>query len=87
MFRGMASKEAQEDYIGPLTGWKTAEGIALEVPYRENSEAIIADIIGGLRSALTYGGAKNLAEFQRKLNYISKEITGRFLINLKKLIR
>lgn len=70
MFRGMASKEAQEDYMGPLGDWKTAEGVAVEVAVREDEEAIIKDIIGGLRSGLTYGGTKNLKEFQRKLNYV-----------------
>lgn len=69
-FRGMASRKAQEDFLGPLGGWKTEEGISVEVPYRDDADAIIADIIGGLRSGLTYGGAKNIREFQRKLNYL-----------------
>ena len=30
---------------------------------------IIADIVGGLRSGLTYGGANSIRELQRKLNY------------------
>jgi hypothetical protein len=29
-----------------------------------------ADIVGGLRSGLTYGGAANIQELQRKLDYI-----------------
>jgi IMP dehydrogenase len=68
-YRGMASREAQENFLGNLPDWKTAEGVATEVPYRENEEAIIADIVGGLRSGLTYGGAGNVRELQRKLNY------------------
>lgn len=70
VYRGMASREAQESYLGLVPDWKTAEGITMEVPYREDEEAIIADIIGGLRSGLTYGGCKNIPELQRKLNYI-----------------
>jgi IMP dehydrogenase len=70
MYRGMASREAQEDYLGPLTGWKTAEGISLEVPFREDEDSILQDIIGGLRSGLTYGGANNIKELQRKLDYV-----------------
>ncbi len=69
-YRGMASKEAQEDFLGPLTGWKTAEGVALEVAYREDEENIIHDIVGGLRSGLTYGGANSIKELQRKLDYV-----------------
>lgn len=70
LYRGMASREAQEEYLGPLTGWKTAEGISLEVPYRESIDTIIQDIVGGLRSGLTYGGANNIKELQRKLDYV-----------------
>ena len=70
VYRGMASREVQEEVIGPMPEWKTAEGIATEVPYREDEEWIIADIIGGLRSGMTYGGSINIPELQRKLNYV-----------------
>lgn len=76
-YRGMASREAQEDFIGQMQEWKTAEGVSTEVPYRDNQEAIIADIIGGLRSGLTYAGADNISELQRKLNYILVTQAGR----------
>jgi IMP dehydrogenase/GMP reductase len=36
----------------------------------EAENEIIADIAGGLRSGLTYGGAANIRELQRKLDYI-----------------
>lgn len=68
-YRGMASREAQEDFLGQMHEWKTAEGVATEVPYRETHDAIIADIVGGLRSGLTYAGADSIHELQRKLNY------------------
>ena len=70
LYRGMASREAQESFLGEMPDWKTAEGVAVEVPYREDEEAIIADIIGGLRSGLTYGGCSDIRELQRKLNYV-----------------
>jgi len=76
-YRGMASREAQEDFIGEMTDWKTAEGVATNVPYREDEEKIIADIIGGLRSGLTYAGASNLRELQRKLDYVLITPAGR----------
>ncbi len=68
-YRGMASQEAQADFMGEMPGWKTSEGVSTEVPYREDEEALIADIIGGLRSGLTYGGSATIRELQRKLNY------------------
>lgn len=68
-YRGMASSEAQADFMGGMPDWKTAEGVCTEVAYREIEEFIVADIIGGLRSGLTYGGAADIKELQRKLNY------------------
>lgn len=68
-YRGMASREAQADFLGEMPEWKTAEGVSTAVPYSENEEAIIADIVGGLRSGLTYGGAATISELQRKLNF------------------
>lgn len=76
-YRGMASREAQEDFLGQMNEWKTAEGVSVEVPYRETQEAVIADIIGGLRSGLTYAGADTVSELQRKLNYIQVTTAGR----------
>ncbi len=76
-YRGMASREAQEGFLGQLQEWKTAEGVSAEVPYHDNQEAIIADIVGGLRSGLTYAGADSISELQRKLNYIQVTPAGR----------
>lgn len=69
-YRGMASKEAQDHFLGEMPEWKTAEGVAVQVSYREDENNILADIIGGLRSGLTYGGAATIRELQRKLDYI-----------------
>lgn len=77
-YRGMASREAQEEFLGQMHEWKTAEGVTAEVPYRDNQEQIIADIIGGLRSGLTYAGADSISELQRKLNYVLVTTAGRF---------
>ena len=77
LYRGMASSEAQDDFHGGMTEWKTAEGISLDVPYREDEELILADIVGGLRSGLTYGGAATIRELQRKLDFIRITPAGR----------
>ena len=73
----MASSEVQKDYHGGIAEWKTAEGVATDVAYREDEDEIIADIIGGLRSGLTYGGAATIEELQRKLDYIEITPAGR----------
>lgn len=76
-YRGMASFEAQQDFLGGVPEWKTAEGVAVEVAYREDEEAILADIIGGLRSGMTYGGAATIKELQRKMSYVQVTQAGR----------
>jgi IMP dehydrogenase len=77
VYRGMASAEVAEDYCGGVAEWRTAEGVAMEVPYRDEADKIIADIVGGLRSGLTYGGAMTIRELQRKLDYIEITPVGR----------
>lgn len=72
-FRGMASREAQEDFMGLMQDWKTAEGVALEVPYRGSAKAVLQDIMGGIRSGMTYCGAAEIRELKRKAQFI--EIT------------
>lgn len=76
-YRGMASQEAQEAFLGAMHEWKTAEGVNVHVPYRNDEDKIIADLVGGLRSGLTYGGARTVRDLQRKLNYMIITPAGR----------
>jgi len=76
-YRGMASREAQTDFMGAMSDWKTAEGVAAEVAYRDDQDTILADIMGGLRSGLTYAGASTVKELQRKLDYVLVSVAGR----------
>ena len=76
-YRGMASREVQDEYMGGMSDWKTAEGVSTQVPYRDDQEAILADIVGGLRSGLTYAGASTIRELQRKLDYVVVTPAGR----------
>ncbi len=68
-YRGMASREVAEEHLGGIAEWKTAEGVSTTVPCRDDEDAIIADLVGGLRSGLTYAGSQTIKELQRKLNY------------------
>jgi IMP dehydrogenase len=69
-FRGMASREAQEDFMGQMDDWKTAEGVSIEVPCVGSVANKIADLCGGLRSGMTYCGASTIDELHRKANFI-----------------
>jgi IMP dehydrogenase len=75
-YRGMASREVADEHHGGIAEWKTAEGVSTAVPYREDEELILADLVGGLRSGLTYAGSKNVRELQRKLNYVTVTPSG-----------
>lgn len=72
-FRGMASREAQEDFMGNMSEWKTAEGISLDVPCRGPMKEVILDVMGGIRSGMTYCGAETIRDLQRKAQFM--EIT------------
>ncbi|MDH4469298.1 MAG: guanosine monophosphate reductase [Bacteriovoracaceae bacterium] len=76
LYRGMASAEAHGDFKGDLPSWKTAEGVSTKVPYKETENEIIGDIVGGLRSGLTYGGSASIKELQRKLNFLEMTPAG-----------
>lgn len=73
LFRGMASREAQEDFMGHMPEWKTAEGVSIEVKCRGTARDVIKDIMGGIRSGMTYSGASTIESLQRKANFV--EIT------------
>ncbi len=71
VFRGMASREAQEEFMGSMAEWKTAEGISMEVPVRGSAVDIIRDVMGGIRSGMTYCGAATLKDLQRKAQFMT----------------
>ena len=76
VFRGMASREAQEDFMGSMSDWKTAEGIAIEVAAKGSVASVIGDVMGGIRSGMTYCGAKDLRELQRKAQFVEVSRAG-----------
>lgn len=59
IFRGMASKSAQEDTRGYVS---VVEGAETMIPYKGSARNIIKNIIGGLRSGCSYSGVKNLSD-------------------------
>ncbi len=69
-FRGMASREAQEDFMGSMSDWKTAEGVSIEIPCRGPVKDVIQDLMGGIRSGMTYCGAATIEDLQRKAQFM-----------------
>lgn len=66
-FYGMSSKEAQGD---EFKDYRASEGRVVEVPYRGPVDATIQDILGGLRSACTYVGARTLKQLSKCATFI-----------------
>lgn len=69
-FRGQASEDFQCDFYGGLKDKTVAEGVDFWVPVTGTALQLIDNLLGGLRSGLTYGGAKNIKELQRKAEFI-----------------
>jgi IMP dehydrogenase len=67
--RGQASEDYMKDNGGKLGEFCSAEGISTMVPYKGSAERIIDDLIGGLRSAMSYCGAQNIKDFQKKAQF------------------
>lgn len=68
-YRGSASQESYEAQ-GKVGKHRTAEGESFLVPYKGSVNDIMQDIEGGLRSAFTYVGARNLNEFHDKVEFV-----------------
>lgn len=67
--RGQASEDYMKDNGSELGEFRSAEGITTMVPYKGSAEVIINDLVGGLRSAMSYVGAKNIKEFQKRAQF------------------
>ncbi len=69
-FYGMSSREAMEKYAGGVAGYRAAEGKEVLLDYRGPVESTLQDILGGVRSACTYVGARKLKELSKCTTFI-----------------
>lgn len=58
LFYGMSSTTAMDKYNGGVAKYKSSEGKTVKIPYKGPVENTIYDIMGGIRSSMTYMGAK-----------------------------
>ena len=65
-YRGSASLESKLDRGED----KNVEGYSTTIPYKGKVKRIINDIMDGLRSSMSYVGAKNIEEYQAKCEFI-----------------
>ena len=69
-YRGQASADFQIEFYGEVKEKTVAEGIDFWAPVSGNARVLIDKLLGGLRSAMTYGGARTIKELQRKAEFI-----------------
>lgn len=70
LFYGMSSKVAIEKHYGGVKNYRAEEGKAVKIPYKGEVEPTIINILGGLRSACTYVGAKQLKNLSKRTTFI-----------------
>ena len=69
-FYGMASKTAMERHGHSNREYRGEEGKTVTVPYRGPVRDTVIDILGGIRSACTYIGAKRLKDLPKCTTFV-----------------
>ncbi len=69
-FYGMSSETAMVKYAGGVAKYRAAEGKTVETPYRGPIEQTMDEIMGGVRSMMTYIGATQLKEVPKRTTFV-----------------
>ena len=69
-FYGMSSKSANDKHFGGLKEYRSSEGRTVLVPYKGDVTGVVQDILGGIRSTMTYCGAKKLKNLSKCTTFI-----------------
>ena len=69
-FYGMSSDTAMEKHGSRKDGYRGAEGKVVELPYKGSVKNIVTEILGGVRSACTYIGAKRIKDMPKCTTFV-----------------
>lgn len=69
-FYGMSSDTAMHKYAGGVAHYRASEGKTVEVPYRGPIDGTMQEIMGGVRSMMTYIGATKLKEVPKRTTFV-----------------
>ena len=69
-FYGMSSDTANIKHFGGLKDYRSSEGRTVKIPYKGQVSNTVQDILGGIRSACTYAGAKKLKDLSKCTTFI-----------------
>ena len=70
VFYGMSSTTAMEKYSGGVATYRASEGKTVKVPYRGPVCDTIQQILGGVRSACTYTGARVIKQLPKCTTFV-----------------
>ena len=74
VYRGMASADAQNDWRGKTS---SLEGVATTIPYKGHVGAVIESLERGIRSGLSYSGARSISELHHKAVFVRQTDAGK----------
>ena len=74
-FYGMSSAKAMETHYGEIADHRAPEGKEVRVPYRGPLEFTVQSILGGLRSACSYVGARRIKDLPKCTTFIRVSMT------------
>ena len=74
-FYGMSSAKAMETLYGEIADHRAPEGKEVRVPYRGPLEVTVQSILGGLRSACSYVGARRIKDLPKCTTFIRVSMT------------
>lgn len=69
-FYGMSSERANNESAGGLKDYRASEGFEMILPDKGPIEHVLQDIEGGLRSAMSYIGARTIKEISRRATFV-----------------
>ncbi|MFU0842211.1 MAG: GMP reductase [Burkholderia sp.] len=69
-FYGMSSKSAMDRWNGGVADYRAAEGKTVLIPARGPVKNTVQSILGGVRSACTYVGARRLKELTMRTTFV-----------------
>ena len=69
-FYGMSSATAMNKHSGGVAEYRASEGKTVKIPYKGDLGPTLQDILGGIRSACTYVGARTLKELSKRTTFV-----------------
>jgi len=70
VFYGMSSANAMNKYHGGVAHYRSAEGKCVKIPYKGDVGDTIQNILGGIRSTMTYIGSHKIKDIPKCANFI-----------------